>query len=64
MKDFTIHNEGSIFMITPNTQLAKDWVKDNLPLEPWQWLGHSFSVEHRYIGEIYQSMLDEGFEVE
>jgi hypothetical protein len=64
MKDFTIHNDGSIFMVTPNTQFAKDWVTENISLEPWQWLGNSFSVEYHYIAELVQGMVNDGFSVE
>ena len=35
-----------MYLITPKSDRAKEWVDENVGLEPWQWLGDSFAVDH------------------
>ena len=53
-----------MFLITPITEICKDWVKENVNLESWQWLGDSFAVEHRYAVDLVVGMLGEGLVVD
>jgi len=50
-----------MYLVTPKSQQAKEWVEENVGLEPWQWLGDSFSVDHHYIEDLEQGMLEAGF---
>lgn len=50
----------SVYLFTPITKKAKAWVKRNVPLEPWQWLGSGFAVEHRYAEDLFEAMKDAG----
>ena len=50
----------SVYGLTPITQAAKDWIKENVQAESWQWLGHTLVIEHRYISDIVQGMVDDG----
>jgi len=52
--DFLIENHGTICLIRPENDWARDWLYDNLH-EP-QWLGDAAVVEHRYIGDIVQGL--------
>ena len=52
-----------MYLVTPKSQRAKEWVEENVGLEPWQWLGDSFSVDHHYIQDLEQGMLDAGFTI-
>ena len=52
--------QPTIYVITPKTNKAKAWVGQNVPLEDWQWMGEGFCVEHRYIDDLVQGMMDEG----
>ena len=61
--DFIVENHGSLFMVRVVTPTAQAWIDDNVPLESWQWLGHSFSVEHRYIEDLVDGMIQDGFVV-
>ena len=50
----------SVFGITPITKRAKKWIKTNVSTEPWQWLGPTLVVEHRYIADLTAGMLEAG----
>jgi hypothetical protein len=64
MADVTTNNEGAVIMFTPESDLGKQWVEDNLDLEPWQWRGNSFSVEPTYVPDILKGMKEDGLKVE
>ena len=63
MTDFTIENHGSIILIRPSTQPAKDWLDFNCASEPWQWWGDALAVEPRCAPDIVDGLRDDGFEV-
>lgn len=63
MPDFRIADQGSIVMVTPLTQPAKDWVEENVQLEGWQWLGGGFAVEPRYVMSLASGIADAGLEM-
>lgn len=63
MADFTVVNEGSIFLLRPNTAAASAWCEEHLPDDVTRWAG-SVVVEHRYIGAIVDGALSDGLEVE
>lgn len=60
MQDFTITNAGSIHVITPLTERASTWLRENTHAEGWQWLGASLAIEPRYSDAIVDGMLDAG----
>jgi hypothetical protein len=55
-----VEGGGTLYHVTTKTGKALAWVNDNVPLEPWQWLGGGFGVEHRYIDNLVRGMVDEG----
>jgi hypothetical protein len=57
--NFMVSDEGTVVFITPISETARQWVDENLSLEPWQWLGEGFGIEHRYADEIIQAMAEE-----
>lgn len=62
--DVLVENHGTIFMFTPMTPAARAWVEEHVQLESWQWLGGSFSVEHRFAQNLAQGMMADGLEVQ
>lgn len=58
--DFTVRNEGSIFLITPMSEDSKTALAERVDPEA-TWFGPSLVVEHRYIGDIVEGMSGEGF---
>ena len=51
-------------MFTPLTAAARAWVDENVPLEPWQWLGESFGVDRRFADDMTQYMQDDGLQIQ
>jgi hypothetical protein len=64
MDDFTLHRSGTLYLLTPNTQDAKDWVKLHIP-EDAQYLGKSLAIEGlSYLVPILQGIDDDGLTVD
>lgn len=63
MPDFKISGGGSVYLLHPISEAAKDWVDNNIPADA-QHLGNAVAVEHRYIGSIACGIQDDGLEVE
>jgi hypothetical protein len=61
--DVLVENHGTIFLFTPMTERARTWVDEHVQLDSWQWLGTSFSVEHRFAEGLAAGMIDDGLEV-
>lgn len=64
MTDFKLHNHGSVVMIEPVSHEAKDWVRENLDLEGWQWMGNAFAVEPRMVDNLVAGIEEAGLTVE
>lgn len=58
--DYTVRNEGSVFLVTPNTPEAKAWLKQSTD---GQWFGESLAVEHRYVTALVEGLRENGFSV-
>ena len=61
--DVQVDGGGTVYLVTPITTLAKEWVQQHLALEGWQWLGGGFAVEHRFIANLVQGMRADGLKV-
>lgn len=58
--DFTIQNEGSIYLFRPLTPAAAAHIEENVSEEA-QWFGGALVVEHRYAGDLAAQLQEEGF---
>src|SRR2546429_6001289 len=47
MSDFQITDQGSIFLIRPLNEAARQWLDENVVAEPRQWVQGALSVEAR-----------------
>lgn len=61
--DFIISDHGSAAMLTPRTDEARDWINATLEPEPWQWLGGGVAIEPRYLPQIVEGLIEEGYTV-
>jgi hypothetical protein len=61
--DFTVQNEGNIFLFRPHTRAARSWIADNIPNEA-QTFGNAVVVEHRYILAIVKGIQESGLGVQ
>ena len=63
--DVVISSAGSsLIRLEPTTPAAKEWVRENLPLEGWQWLSNGFVIEGQYVNDIINGMRNDGLTVE
>lgn len=60
--DFTVRNEGTIFLLQPLTAAAAEWINDNLPEQRLVY-GTAVVVEHRFIQDIVDGILKDGLGV-
>jgi hypothetical protein len=63
LPDLTVANFGSIFLLTPESELGREWVAQHLPADATTWGLGSIVVEHRYIGDIVQGAQQDGLKV-
>ena len=61
MIDFEITNEGTVVMVKPLTDEAKEWVDENVHTEGWQWMCGAFACAHRMAGDLISGIEAEGF---
>ena len=62
--DVLVDNQGNVFGFTPVTPAGREWIKANVASEPWQWMGETLNVEHRYAGDLVAGMQEAGLNVE
>ena len=56
--DVLVANEGSLFLVTPVSSRAKEWVEGNAYYT--QTWGDAIVVEHRYVVPLIDGMHDAG----
>ena len=49
-----------MYLVEPQTKEAKNWINDNVQIEPWQLMGNAFAVDHHYIEDLVQGMVNAG----
>ena len=59
--DFQIRLHGTIWTFEPQTEDAKAFVRNELEVQGWQWLGPAFGVDHRLANDLIAALEDEGF---
>lgn len=59
-----IRNEGTVVSFTPEGDFEHEWLVLNTNAEPWQWLGKSLVVDHRFADDVEQGIVDAGFIIE
>jgi hypothetical protein len=57
--DFSIRNEGSLFLVDLHTDAARCWVSENVSGEKSYWCG-ALVVEHRYVEHLVSGMCAAG----
>jgi len=63
MPDLRIENHGSLFLVRPDSDAGRKWLKDTAP-EDAQFLGDAMAVEPRYIGLVIECAQADDLEVE
>lgn len=60
--DFTLSGGGTIYLLRPVSAEAREWVDAHIP-EDASWLGNAVAVEHRYVEDIVDGILNDGLTV-
>jgi len=61
--DVLIRDEGTVWIFNPLTSVAQKWFGEHVQSAPWQWLGTSLVVEHRFAIGLIQGITDAGFSI-
>ena len=60
--DVELNDQGSIWLVTPMTPEAQDWISENVQVDAQFW-GASLAVEHRFIGNLVDAIINDGLRV-
>ena len=70
--DFEIRNEGSIFLLFPKNDAAREWIDVNIygtdadtgiPENEVQWFGGGIVIEPRFVPDIIEGIQGDGLKV-
>ena len=61
--DFSISDQGSLILIQPVSDRAKQFTDENIHTESWQWIGGAFAVEHRFAQVLIEELPELGFTI-
>jgi len=62
--DVTVIDHGSVVQFGPFSDRGREWVDENVETEGWQWLGNTFSVDHRYAPQLLHGFEGAGLSVD
>lgn len=62
--DFVVRPHESVWTFEPKTESAKRFVRTDLDVQGWQWLGPAFGVDHRLVNDLIVALEVEGFVLE
>lgn len=60
--DIVVLNEGSIYLLQPKSNHGYDWIKNNIGKDAI-WHNQSLVVEHRFIEDIIDGIINDGLTV-
>ena len=60
--DFWVLVQGTIGLVRPLTRGANEWIREHVPHQS-QWFGPALVLEHRYIAELLNHMVEDGLQV-
>jgi len=58
--DVLVSNHGSLWLVEPVSDAARDWLNENLSAER-QYLGRAVAVEPRYVDDLVRGLQSGGF---
>jgi hypothetical protein len=62
--DFRITYHGTVTTITPLSEPCREWLEENVVIEPWQRFGNAIAVEPRYVDHLAEAMIEDGLVME
>lgn len=61
--DVLVDTHGSVWTFEAISEAAKQWFKENVQSESWQWLGDKLGVDHRYASSLLEGIRAAGFSI-
>lgn len=61
--DFLVRPQGTIWLVEPVTDRAKEYGLTILDVQDWQWVGPAFGVDHRLANDLVVALEEEGWRV-
>lgn len=58
--DFSVRDHGSIIVLTPQTDAAREWVGENIDTDAWMG---GVCIERRFFGNIYEGLTADGLSI-
>lgn len=62
--DFVVRPNGTVWKFEPMTERAKSFVRTDLDVQGWQWLGPALGVDQRLANDLIAALEGEGFVLE
>lgn len=59
MQDFSVRDEGSVFVVSPLTVAGHEWAEENLPVDAMKWAG-GVVVGAGYVQAILEGIHNDG----
>jgi hypothetical protein len=63
MADFEVQDEGTIVLLKPVSDEAKEWGESHIDQEAERW-GVAYVIEPRYLADIIEGIVNHGLTVE
>lgn len=60
--DFTLYDHGSIFLLRPHTETARNWIAVHISEDAYMF-GDAVVIEHRFIADIVKRIQMDGLGV-
>jgi len=64
MTDLTVADHGSVFILTPTSDVGAGWVEEHIPEGALPWGIAGIAVEHRYIAAIVDGAVGDGLAIQ
>ena len=61
--DLIVGGGGTVYTLTPRTEVAERWLAEHCETESYQWLGNALVVGHRYVANIVEGAQADGLVV-
>lgn len=64
MCDIFVQNEGSLFILYPQSKIGREWLDEHIAEDAMTWGDGGIVVEHRYVGAIIDGAQVDGLVLE
>jgi len=62
--DFEVENHGTVWLLTPKSQAAHEFITNSVDVPSWAFMGASVAVEHRCVEPLLNGIEREGLTYE